>query len=546
MKLIYRALAAIIICLIAIPVTAYVAPVQAAVGVSLSSNSGYVGDEITVSGNNITNATGYHDEDIYIRYEVSDGEYMTIGEAYVDDDGDFSKKVEIPESCNGAHNIGIDDNENGTPSMISEFTVKAKVEVIDPTNARGYVGDNIRVEGTGFASEEEGIDIWYYTNSHHENLDTPGANEYGSWEATFLVPASANGSHKIDADGQATDYIVVKDASFTVQPRIKLSSSSACVGDTITVTGTGFESEEDGVLVKFGNEIIEDSASIDEYGSWHLDFLVPEGSTSGNYEVKAYRGSTVIASATLALTPELILSPATNSSSPGHVGQTVTVTGTGFTPGTPITIAYDGLAVGNASITSEGSFAAIEFVATHTQSAHTANHTVAALDSQGHTLATSYFIMESTAPAKLSLISPIAGKRVGFFDSFTGNIKPKFQWSSVADASGIARYDLQISTNSSFVTPVAQLSISSENVSVSDDTVAYVLSGDNALSYSTYYWRARAVDGAQNHGEWSEAQTFHAGLLPQWAIITITALVVVLIGVLVYYFRIVRRKYVNR
>jgi hypothetical protein len=150
--------------------------------------------------------------------------------------------------------------------------------------------------------------------------------------------------------------------------------------------------------------------------------------------------------------------------------------------------------------------------------------------------------MESAPPDKLTLISPINGGRTGFFSSFTGKIRPKFQWSNVTDASGIARYDLQISTNSSFTTTVAQLSISSQNVSASADSIAYTLPKGNALPPGNYYWRARAIDGAQNQAVWSDAQSFHAGFLPQWAAITIAALLVVLIGVLVYYF-IVRRRF---
>lgn len=542
MKLLYRVLSAVIICLIAIPAMAYIGPVQAAQGVSLSASSGYVGDKITVSGDNIT----YRDRDIYIRYQIKGSEYETIGEAYVDENGDFSHKVEIPESCGGEHDIAIDDNESGTPSLPSKFTVKPKVEVISPQNAEGYVGDQIKVKGTGFAEDEGGIEVWYFVDSGHQDFSAGPANEDGSWEKTFTVPASARGSHRIDADGRSTDYTAVKDASFTVLRKMSLNATSACVGDTIRVTGTGFESREDGILVKLNTRIIDDSVDIDEYGSWELDFTVPEGSTSGTYEVKACKGSNVLLSADFTLAPRLIVSPVTSPTSPGHVGQTVTVTGTGFAAGTNITITYDGVAVGNASVTSEGTFPAVEFAATHTQTSHTVNHTVAAMDSLGHSLATGYFVMESAAPGKLSLISPVGGERVGFFDSYTGNIRPTFRWSNVADPSGIASYKLEISTDSSFGAGTIQLVLSSANVSISDNSVAYTLGGDNALSYGTYYWRARAVDGAQNQGEWSEAQAFHAGLLPQWAAITITALVVVLIGVLVYYFRIVRRRYVNK
>jgi ABC-type branched-subunit amino acid transport system permease subunit len=72
---------------------------------------------------------------------------------------------------------------------------------------------------------------------------------------------------------------------------------------------------------------------------------------------------------------------------------------------------------------------------------------------------------------------------------------------------------------------------------------SYELPGEQGLAYGTYYWRVRAVDGAQNIGEWSEADSFKSGLLPLWAFIVSAALLAVLIGVLVYFFAVRRGGY---
>jgi cell division protein FtsX len=39
----------------------------------------------------------------------------------------------------------------------------------------------------------------------------------------------------------------------------------------------------------------------------------------------------------------------------------------------------------------------------------------------------------------------------------------------------------------------------------------------------------KAVDAAANEGEWSQAQSFHAGWLPRWAMFAITVAIVLLV-----------------
>jgi len=58
------------------------------------------------------------------------------------------------------------------------------------------------------------------------------------------------------------------------------------------------------------------------------------------------------------------------------------------------------------------------------------------------------------------------------------------------------------------------------------------------LPYGRYYWRVKAIDGAENGSGWTIPYSFKAGFLPLWAFITIVALLAVLIGVLVYFFAI--------
>ena len=539
MKLLPRLIIALLVCLVAIPVLAIPEQVQAAAGIELSDVKGYVGTEIRVTGTELPST--YRNETVYIRYEVKSGVYETVEEEDVDSNGNFtSAKFKIPDSCTGHHYIGIDDNESGSPSYRTYFTVDPKIEITDPSSAKGYVGDEIEVTGTGFAESEASIKITY-AGDEVTQTEAADTDEYGTWTAKFIIPESVKGDHDIDAKGADTDYDAVDEVTFTVKPSITLNPTSGSAGDIVTVNGTGFQKEEANINIKYDDEVVEqiEAAETDELGSWSATFEVPPG-VKGNYAVDAegkYTKYTEVADVTFKVAPGVKLTPATSSTSPGYVGQTIGVTGGGFDSGISITIVY-GNQTASATTTTAGNFPATGSITFEAEGTH-GEQEVVVKDNLNHVLANTTFFMEESPPAAPEPLSPANGTGVGF----VGKVAPTFKWSNVTDPSGIASYDLQISTNSTdFTAPLVSLSIASENVTSIDDTIAYALSKEYALSSGTYYWKLRAVDGAGNEGGWTTIQSFHTGHLPLWAFIVIIGLVVVGIGVLVYFFVIKPRR----
>lgn len=87
---------------------------------------------------------------------------------------------------------------------------------------------------------------------------------------------------------------------------------------------------------------------------------------------------------------------------------------------------------------------------------------------------------DTTPPAAPTLISPANG-------STTSDTTPTFDWSDVADPSGVT-YTLEI---------IGALTKTGLTAST------YTLTGAEALADGTYSWHVRAVDGAGNVGEWS-------------------------------------------
>lgn len=518
MKLLRCLIIALAICLVAIP--AFVTPVQASPGadISLSPTEGCVGDRITVNGKGFRSGETV---DVYYDDVLQDSTRADYGDQCPH--GFIDVSFTVPEGCQGYHEVYAEDTKGS--SATAHFVVNPGITL---DTKSGHVGDDIQVIGGGFPCEATGINIRYYLDddSYIDFPVTTEADEDGSWEEGFSVPASARGEHAIGAyyDDDKGTLSEVREASFEVQPGITLNPDSGCAGDIIGVSGTGFESEDD-IKLKYDHQKFGEYYA-DENGSWGtVSFTIPDGS-KGSHVIEAFHGGSImaIASATFTLGAGITLQPATTPDLPGHVGQTFNVTGRSFAPSVAVSISYQN-ETANVFADAEGNLPAVIFVAHGKYGEQYVN----ASYNNGNTPRPAIFYMEGTPPDEPGLNSPV-DTRTGFFGSFLGRACPTFTWSNVTDPSGIASYDLEIYGGDN---PAVSISVPIEAVSFQGDIVAYSLPGKYALSYGTYHWKVRAIDGAENEGNWAEAKSFHAGILPQWAaiIIALGLLLVVILGV---------------
>jgi hypothetical protein len=508
------------------------APAQAnGVGpsITLNPNNGVPGTEVTVRGYNFTPNKWV---DIY--YDLNGDEEWVDEEwradVQADEDGDFEKIFTVPDSYKGAHGVLAEDQEHKSTSI--NFTAKPGLTV---SPAEGPVSTNVTVQGHGFAQNETGIELRYYLDGNNTTIaQNIRADDYGSWNWTFLIPPSAKGSHKIDAKGNNSSLTAVKDAFFEVKPGIKIidrvsgstiDEPSGSPGQNITMTGSGFAVGERDITILFSGQPVRTEIRADNTGYWEEDFAVPQMS-KGTYNVTAYGESTpkaAITALSFNITPGLVLSP-----DEGHVDTDLTVTGGGFPINKDVVIKYEGSQQATATTNSSGSFTVIFPVP---ESQH-GERVVTAEDTGGNN-ATANFTMESVPPPVPELESPTDGSRVGFI----GKVRPTFEWSAVSDPSGV-RYSLQIATSANITTE----GFADPIVSVPDIAgTNYTLNATEALPYGTYYWIVQAVDRAENAGNWTAAHSLHAGLLPLWVFIASIVAIVILIGALVYFFVIRRR-----
>ena len=519
MKLLRCLIAALAICLLAMP--AFTTPVQANPGgITLSPTEGCVGDKLTVNGEEFhTGETVriYYDDVLQATAKVEWGINCPHGF--------FTVSFTVPEGCQGRYKVYAEDASGR--SATAYFKVNPGIAL---DKSSGHAGDNVTVMGDGFSCSGNGINIRYYLNddSYVDFPVTTEADKDGRWEENFSIPVSAEGAHTIDAYYNDDKHTLseVREASFEVQTEITLNPDSGCRGDIIAVSGAGFEAVDD-IELRYDHQKFGEYHA-DEYGSWgEVSFTIPPGSR-GSHLIEAFhsRSTTAIVSATFTLGAGIALQPATSLSSPGHARQTFSVTGKSFDPQVAVDITYQNKTT-TVFADAEGNFPAVTFIA---QGEHGEQYINASYE--GNSTRSAVFYMEGTPPDEPTPNSPI-DTRTGFFGSFTGRICPTFKWSNVTDPSGIASYDLQIyhGDNSTISIPVPIKAVSFQG-----DIVAYSLPEEHALAYGSYYWKVRAIDGAGNEGNWTEAKSFHAGFLPQWAMITIAAgllLVVILVGIFI-------------
>lgn len=472
--------------------------------ISLSTNEGTVGSNLTVTGKGFNS----NESAININYDGSPVET----EIKASSKGSWQSTFNVPASSRGEHIIDAEGTTPATEVDDQTFTVIPQIN-ISPTS--GWVGTVISIAGTGFGSGETNIKVTYDGLATKTGITSDAT---GSWQSSFSIPTSAKGSHKIDAYGATTTEADVAELTFTVSPGIKLELASGHLGGNIHigaslwVSGVGFEVNEAEIKITFDGTMIASGITADAKGSWSTQIEVPP-STKGEHTVDASGDTTKasdVADTIIVISPEMGINPTS-----GAIGDDVIVSGTAFGGNQALTISYDGNQVAAGSTTNvKGNFTA-SFKVPKSQAG---DHTVTVTDAVA-SVASSTFSVESTPPPTPQPLSPEAGSRIGF----VGKTVITFDWSDVDDPSGIW-YLLEVSQSADF----SGVMTHKEGLNQSQ----YTLTGDEALAKGEYYWRVKAIDGAENQGEWTNGQFFKVGVTEWWLLAVIIIAGIGIIGII--------------
>jgi hypothetical protein len=481
--------------------------------IGISADSGTVGANLTIAGK------GFNANESNIQ-TTFDSEPVQTG-IVAGSKGSWQITVKVPASSRGEHTIDASGTTPASEVEDQKFIVIPEIQ-INPSS--GWVNTVVGVYGTGFAVGETNIKVTYDGGTVKTDI---AADAKGSWQSSFSIPSSSRGGHDIRAYGAVTNEFDLQAASFSVTPGIKLEPVSGYlggaiyVGDSLYVSGVGFAANETGIRVTYDGSLALSGIMADAKGSWSDRLDVPQ-STRGEHTVDASGEVTKasdIADAIVIVSPKVELNPDS-----GPIGSDITVHGIGFAADQAITISYDGVKLSSNSATDAKGVFTTSFKIPKSMAG---DHTITVTDATAAVYSLN-FNVESVPPATPNLISPEAGSQFGSF----GKTIITFRWTAVDDPSGIY-YILEISPSPDFAGAV----IRKDGLTATE----YTLTSSEGLNKGNYYWRVRAVDGADNESDWTNGQLFKVGGFEWWLILLI-AIGIIIIVVVIWRFVSVRRQ----
>jgi hypothetical protein len=453
-------------------------------------------------------------QDIRLKFE---GEVVETGTT--DTKGSWTvSSYTIPATPGGARTFEVEAKEDDEWLLTSGRHFKVSPEITAPR--LGTVGHAIEVKGTGFASEEEGIEITFRYKSTgvevvvKENII---ADDNGSWTAVTPVPALQGGTYIIDASGMQTRARDVDDIDFILGAGVLVEPISAYVGDPITVSGGGFAPGETGIKVTFDGQVESRGITAENDGTWETSFNLPT-STHGSHTVSAsgdITDSVDVEEATLDTKARI----EEFSPDEGAPGTSVSLTGSGFHGSQGLTVTVGGAAASEDMRTQTNGNVVVSFRVPKGSTKGTRKLVVT--DEGGATDEVDFTVTNkilSTTPL------PISPK-----DSTLRSGEVTFRWQGVAGSSGYT-YTLEINTSPGSGNIFSKPGIEESSYKLTDTETAI-----ETLQKGTYYWRVKIVDDYDNQSPWSDSIEFRVSPIPIWVWVVVG--VVVLIGLMVVAYR---------
>ena len=244
-------------------VTISVTPALAAPTIALSPTSGTVGTSVTITGENFTSFAG---DQIHIYFGSTEvkGSPQTVLPS-----GKFTLTFQVPDdAAPGRILVTVRDKNNNQLGGSAEFVIPKPSIILD--KGGGEIGTTVKISGTGFRASQ--MVTFAYSNHTTIVLGKIAASPIGEIkDYVFTVPESTGKENKVIATDAAGNNA---EATFSVIPSIVLKPVSGAIGDTVTVTGTGY-GYQSRITIYFGQQEVK-TARTDTKGSFETTFRVPD------------------------------------------------------------------------------------------------------------------------------------------------------------------------------------------------------------------------------------------------------------------------------
>jgi len=319
------------------------------------------GDDVYIYFSSDSIGVGYRINDLDAYEKVRSGvspDYDGYFETYFIVPDELTKGDDSPEDVRGGDYYVYVSYLYSTVGEIvarATFAIISGEITIDPEE--GNVGDEVEISGEGFG-DRESITVEYDGDEIDIESGDDETDRYGDFTCTILIPESTGGDHTITV---IDDSRIEAEAEFTVEPTMTISSTSGSIGDTVSVSGTGFGYRKY-VTIYFGGDEVDTSplsVRTTTDGSFEATFAVP-ALASGVYDVEVE--DTVDNSDTAEFTIVIVVAYASITPTIGSVDTEVEVSGTGFIAGSTVTIKYDALEIDTATVDSNGEFTCLIFI----------------------------------------------------------------------------------------------------------------------------------------------------------------------------------------
>ncbi|MCJ7769698.1 MAG: hypothetical protein MUO92_04410, partial [Dehalococcoidales bacterium] len=241
--------------------------------INLSANVGYVGDQITVTGN------GFNPSPVSLYFDNSTTPLATTT---ANASGILAPTtITIPAATKASHTIKAVDAAGSSGAVFAIFAVNPKITL---SPAVGGAGDQIAATGTGFAGSSL-ITITIDGTAVSTSPPSISTNNKGGFTASFVIPTNTTrGAHSVIA----TDLINSSaTAILTVEDSITLSTTSGFVGDTIEVSGSGFAANKT-ITLYFDTTIIwTNNLRTNSSGAFPATIIAIPAAAKGDHTIKA-------------------------------------------------------------------------------------------------------------------------------------------------------------------------------------------------------------------------------------------------------------------
>jgi len=271
--------------------TTPIIPINAGLSVpSLDEENVHVGDIITVSGIPADATAG---SPVKVYWDIASGfNARLVNTTTGKPDGSYEVEITVPDTEEGIHYVWVEDVATETIVKSGAITVSPE---IDTDRNSGLPGDELTVEGTGFDGEAEvnitlynqtAPNVWDWNSTVIDSNDAIETDDYGTFAATFDIPAIEYGIYTINA----TDGTNWAEVNFTVNTAISLTPDNGPEGTVIEITGRGFDPN---VTLSVGNitwadtdnmALLTTTVSTNASGAFNCEVVAPSWGV-GEWEI---------------------------------------------------------------------------------------------------------------------------------------------------------------------------------------------------------------------------------------------------------------------